>query len=263
MEIFNSVKQTAQKTSQAISEALEHENTKAALEWMKKTDKSNLGEVVVSILKKNQTNIQRWILSSLGKVGNITAITIAWITAIYAIVAIAMPPYINEAIPLLAIFLTAMVAGLPMFYRPLQRLIGRTVFNLIRGITFLTILITLPEFLVSYEIDKYNAMSPEQKARKAKADEAWGELERKSRATRELDEQQNINSAQEKLEIETENAQQEAFYEQLGAPKLLYKCKGRTDKKAIGANFGTFNRLIEDASRTCGTGNVDILKRKD
>src|SRR5574343_1413549 len=46
MGIFNSVKQAAQKTSQAISDALEHENTKAALEWTKSAATSAADEAV-------------------------------------------------------------------------------------------------------------------------------------------------------------------------------------------------------------------------
>lgn len=46
MGIFSSVKQAAQKTSQAISDALEHENTKAALEWTKNAATSAADEAV-------------------------------------------------------------------------------------------------------------------------------------------------------------------------------------------------------------------------
>lgn len=46
MGIFNSVKQAAQKTSQAISDVLEHENTKAALEWTKSAATSAADEAV-------------------------------------------------------------------------------------------------------------------------------------------------------------------------------------------------------------------------
>lgn len=46
MGIFSSVKQAAQKTSQAISDALEHENTKAALEWTKSAATSAADEAV-------------------------------------------------------------------------------------------------------------------------------------------------------------------------------------------------------------------------
>lgn len=46
MGIFSSVKQAAQKTSQAISDALEHENTKAALEWTKNAASTAADEAV-------------------------------------------------------------------------------------------------------------------------------------------------------------------------------------------------------------------------
>lgn len=46
MGIFSSVKDAAQKTSQAISDALEHENTKAALEWTKNAASTAADEAV-------------------------------------------------------------------------------------------------------------------------------------------------------------------------------------------------------------------------
>lgn len=42
MGIFDSVKQAVQKTSQVVSETLEHENTKAAVAWAKDVAKSDL-----------------------------------------------------------------------------------------------------------------------------------------------------------------------------------------------------------------------------
>lgn len=46
MGIFGSVKDAAQKTSQAISDVLEHENTKAALEWTKNAASTAADEAV-------------------------------------------------------------------------------------------------------------------------------------------------------------------------------------------------------------------------
>ena len=46
MGILSSVKDAAQKTSQAISDALEHENTKAALEWTKNAASTAADEAV-------------------------------------------------------------------------------------------------------------------------------------------------------------------------------------------------------------------------
>lgn len=46
MGIFSSVKDAAQKTSQAISDVLEHENTKAAVEWTKNTASTAADEAV-------------------------------------------------------------------------------------------------------------------------------------------------------------------------------------------------------------------------
>ena len=42
MGVFDSVKQAVQKTSQVVSETLEHENTKAAVAWAKDIAKSDL-----------------------------------------------------------------------------------------------------------------------------------------------------------------------------------------------------------------------------
>lgn len=42
MGIFDSVKQAVQKTSEVLSESLEHENTKAAVAWAKDIAKSDL-----------------------------------------------------------------------------------------------------------------------------------------------------------------------------------------------------------------------------
>lgn len=68
---------------------------------------------------------------------------------------------------------------------------------------------------------------------------------------------------EEKDDIKIENNRQEEFYDKLGAPKLLYRCKGTAIVKAIGATIGTYNGLLSSANRECGEDNVEILDKEE
>jgi hypothetical protein len=114
------------------------------------------------------------------------------------------------------------------------------------------------------------ARTPEQKERFAQAErqrvfEAQKDDERQ--VAREVERLKAERLVQTEREIEAdarqENRLQREFYEQLGAPKLLYRCNTNPFEIAIGAQFGTVNRLIGQAKDKCGEAGYEILKRKD
>lgn len=235
---------------------------------------SDFAEMIKSILKENRSSIHIWISSVIWKIGNVAAVMLAWFVALGLLAIVAKPPHISEAAPLVAALVIAIILGVPFIYRPVQRLIGAPASIMVRVVILLTIVVMIPHLSESYEESQYNSLSPDEKEKLAREkelqalrDKERAEQESIAKAAREFDERQKINAEQqaekEKRDIEIENSRQEEFYDQLGSPKLLYKCNGSPLKKAIGANFGTYNRLLEEANRACGYGGADILKKKE
>ena len=60
-------------------------------------------------------------------------------------------------------------------------------------------------------------------------------------------------------DIEKENENQSNFYEELGPPKILYKCKNSDFEKALGATYGTYNSLLEKVSGICGAVGYEVI----
>ena len=60
MGLFSSAKDAAQKTSLAISDALEHENTKAAVAWAKDVAKSD--QLSQEVILRNFLSIPRTLI---------------------------------------------------------------------------------------------------------------------------------------------------------------------------------------------------------
>lgn len=102
-------------------------------------------------------------------------------------------------------------------------------------------------------------------------DENWyEELQKENRdreaRAKETDEQERRERQREaerarKLAVLDNNKQQKALYKEMGPPKLLYRCEDSDIFVAVGANFGSFNILLEDAYSTCGEGNLKIVKK--
>lgn len=98
-------------------------------------------------------------------------------------------------------------------------------------------------------------------------DEKLAEIERRSRAEEErrvagLNKYVNetkLEEGSEEEEIKSENDRQSDFFEDLSAPKILYRCGGSPLVKAYGAKFGSYNLLLESAYRDCGSGSVDVI----
>jgi hypothetical protein len=63
-------------------------------------------------------------------------------------------------------------------------------------------------------------------------------------------------------DVKEENKNQRAFYTELSAPKILYKCKNEDFEHAYGVNYGTYNRLLEKAIEDCGENNLKIIKKE-
>lgn len=109
---------------------------------------------------------------------------------------------------------------------------------------------------------KLGAMPPEERARtislraQIETEERWG---RESRA--QAEQIANECEIRKKNDSTIENKRQKEFYDQLSAPKILYKCKDSYFTHAYGANFGSYNRLLEKAYADCGDGNLDIIKK--
>ena len=90
------------------------------------------------------------------------------------------------------------------------------------------------------------------------------EQERKEIEYKEQEEKEAKNAkAREKSESEYENKRQKEFYDQLSAPKILYKCRNSYFIKAYGAKLGSYNQLLEKAYTDCTSDNLDILKKEE
>lgn len=121
---------------------------------------------------------------------------------------------------------------------------------------FAALTITMAFLMSIKESEIESARTPEQKERIAKAEQARAEeqfkAERIARSASELEADARI-----------ENRRQREFYEQLGAPKLLYRCNTSPFETAIGAKFGTVNMLISGAEERCGEAGYEVLKKKE
>jgi hypothetical protein len=130
-----------------------------------------------------------------------------------------------------------------------------------------------------------DSMSPKERAEKIMEREQWKikrehdklireqekaierqkeELERQEIERKEQEEQEAKDAkAREKSGLENENRRQKEFYNQLSAPKILYKCKNSYFLKAYGAKFGSYNQLLEKAYADCSSDNLDILEKEE
>lgn len=129
--------------------------------------------------------------------------------------------------------------------------------------------------------EKIDAMSPEEKYRQFLRDK--DDEERRSLAQRKnvedaekreseelqrqaLAKQREIdreNEIQRQSEVREANREQGDFYNTLGAPKILYKCRGSGLEKAVGAKVGSVNILLAEAKSDCGSVGYEILRRSD
>lgn len=95
----------------------------------------------------------------------------------------------------------------------------------------------------------------------------FDELESTHTPEQRRDRQERFEDAErrrkEQSDARLENRAQREFYDQLGAPKLLYRCTDSSFETAIGAEFGTLNRLIREAKARCRESGVEIVKRKE
>ena len=113
-----------------------------------------------------------------------------------------------------------------------------------------------PEQQAAYKLEKEkeNRKKQEKQNRIRMAEE--NELRIKENALKEKEMARKIEQS-----IDFENINQRDFFEKLGPPKILYKCDGDRREKALGAKFGTYNRLLEEATTDCnirGSG-LDIV----
>lgn len=124
------------------------------------------------------------------------------------------------------------------------------------------------------EAERIQAMAPDERQRyedRKKYDEVkikeTEEREAIERSAKEWDERQAErakNDLAKKVEATKEsNIEQRKFYDELSAPKILYKCKNSNVEKAVGAKIGSVNVLIDAAQKDCITSGFEIIKKKE
>lgn len=176
---------------------------------------------------------------------------------------ILIPPYIPETTGWIVPLAFLAMLFIPKVTNLLRKLVNQEQFVWGRMFVLIAIFICIVNIQPLYSRAQFSSLSPVEKVEAKRHSEAREESARQSKKM--LEEQQDIANAEaarkksEADDAEVENKSQKKFYADLGAPKLLYKCKNSPFVVAIGAKIGTFNRLLADANQKCGQGNVEIL----
>lgn len=216
---------------------------------------------------------------------------LGWLGAVQLILMGLLPPYVSLQFLLIAIGLVGVLIILPrvnILYRNWLNGWGAVA---VKGIMVVAMIVAIgfyPEvgemkrnLVAEQEREKVNSMAPderywyeEQKRREAQSvedarlkAEAKLERERIERVAKEWDakeaERDKLASIKQQEDIRLENSRQREFYNELGSPKLLYKCNSSDLEKAIGAKYGNINSLLSGAQENCGSAGYQILKRED
>lgn len=261
------------------------EQNKLTRQEFKRLLKLNLWCSTQEKLERNHLRMKsnKWIL-------NFVFSIFGWSCAVLLVLMGLFPPYVYLQFVFMAIGLIGIIILLPRVSRLYRHWLNGWGFIAVKGIVTMVALVAVAwypavsqlkkDVIAERELQKINAMTPDQKyeyeekqrrnAQLAEYErlklEEKEERERIDRASKEL---ANKEANDKKLsllgqqdDIKQENKRQREFYDDLGSPKVLYKCKGSDFEKAVGAKFGNINMLLSDLQGECGAG-YEILKRKD
>lgn len=189
---------------------------------------------------------------------SLVSITLCWFTGGVSALIGVVPPYGVTSIYLI---LASIVCFTAAFLFPFNRGDAwRRV--LIRFAASYVLIIGSGELFDYHKNEIDSGFTPQERA-------VWGRNKEQTKvqdSKQERDNRERRQEAEIKREIEidarAENRKQRDFYDELGAPKILYKCKDSPFESAIGAKFGSINRLIETAQSRCADAGYKIIKRE-
>lgn len=205
-------------------------------------------EILKTAVNYRELDLKKLALMFAGAMGFIFSIVAALAFVIVALI----PPYISETYFWLIPVLITLTLTFPLTSNFVRRHTSQQQFVYGRIFVVFVLFNVAMNIHPHYRAAQVSTLSKAEQIEMKKKDEAWEKEQAKKRADA-------VDRKQAEQDAEIENKAQEKFYKDLSAPKLLYRCKGGLFTKAIGANIGTFNRLLADAIEKCGQGNVEIL----
>ena len=110
--------------------------------------------------------------------------------------------------------------------------------------------------------EQFERMTPDEKVAEAER-RSRAEEERRAAGLKKYVKETKLDGGSEEEEIMSENERQADFFEDLSAPKILYRCGSSPFVKAYGAKFGSYNLLLENAYRDCGSGSLDVIDSEE
>lgn len=197
-----------------------------------------------------------------------------WLLAVTLIVLTARPPWTSAILPAIVLGTILILALTPATSRFMRAWADGWLLLGLRVALVLVGLVVLQGQIPLVEQARRNAM-PEGERRALEAqDRAKAESQRLSEAREEAErraedektrraERAQSEGAQRKKDMAESDQEQQAFYDTLGAPKLLYRCSSEHPLRAVGATRGTINELLRAAQAACSTSSFEIVKRKD
>jgi hypothetical protein len=175
--------------------------------------------------------------------------------------------YLVASLILILISIFSITPFIPEYVPNFFEVHGRVMTRFYRGLLAFVLMIFAIILLTNHNEAQIENMTPEELAEHIEA-EARSELQRQQSVWRENEEAlkhgSSIDGGDDKEtdyedDIDTDNDNQRDFYDQLGSPKMLYKCDGSPFEKAIGSTHGTYNLLLKEVTSDCGSG-FDVIK---
>jgi hypothetical protein len=183
--------------------------------------------------------------------------------ALLALIVLIDPPYTYYSPLIAAQFLASILVLLPKTTKFLTRnkADNGKIFNGgLRLLISIVILASSNVTLQMHDTAKLNLMTPEQLEKHNNEEDEKFQKKYQAEAEQRKQVKNEIERKEIEADAEIENKLQSKFYDDLGAPKILYKCSDSPFYHAYGAKYGSYNTLLADALKKCGEGNVKVIE---
>lgn len=222
---------------------------------------------------------------------NLVISILVWLCSVLLVLMGLIPPYVSAQFVLMAVGLIGVLVLLPRMTRLYRRWLNGWGGVAVKGFVMMVMVVAVAWYpavsqmkkdaVAEAEREKITSMTPderywyeENKRREAqlaeevrRKAEAENERERKEQEVKEWNakeaEREKAAAIERQADMKLENSRQRDFYDELGSPKILYKCNNSDLEKAIGAKYGNINLILSSAQENCGSSGYQILKRQD
>jgi hypothetical protein len=216
---------------------------------------------------------KQFLFALFGFLVHMTSAAGAFCAVLLGLVALLLQPFLAGSATVAALTAITGASLIPKLANSVRERFGITPITGLRLVLVLACFSFASTLINEKHAARLAAMTPEQRERDQERERA-NEAARLAAIQKEQDERSTAEALKKyeateraradetRREASSSNKEQRRFYDDLGAPKLLYRCEGRELEKAIGAKYGSINSLLDEANKDC-IGKFEILKRKD